>query len=1114
MPVMAATEEKNYAPTFTRKFPDEKESSSSSPNPDALALSFPRNDEPVPLEVFYPSEDEEGSTLRKRSSGFTTNKFSTSDTEKVLNNGKSVNSGKSEGKKGTKRIRLCLDEQIMREIRKSPRFNTPFHGAKLELFAFPEPQKSVSGTGVAGKRRTLRELQALLTPESKSHRASVTRASSKSGMKRGLQSLVTPEIKKSSASRESVLVNEAKLELALSPEPQESASGTRATSKYGTRRELKALLTLESKNSAGNGSVNVGEKSRGSRRKDTVSAESPKTSEKLLAESNSVGEKTLRSRKIEGFDNNDNNNKGSDKKRKNSSDSVGKSGRKQKSNVCFIGEPIAAEEAQERWQWRYDLKGQKTKRQGGKLNAGEEDAIILNVECHYAQAKVAGFTFNIGDCAYVKGEGRKNHIGRILEFFKTSEGEDYFRVQWFFRAEDTVLKGAASFHDTKRIFYSTLENDNPLDCIVSKVNVVERPASNGLNTKDVPPAHFYYDMEYCVDYSTFRTLDNVKSLVIPSLVEASYKPITTYPLEVLPSCEPMTAKLSLLDLYAGCGGMSMGLCLGAKLSGLKLVTKWAVDFNRSACDSLKLNHPQTHVRNEAVEDFLELLKRWEKLIKTYGCSNFKTSSNCELDDADEGENNDNFQAGSKASSGEYEVLRLVDVCYGDPNNKGKSGLHFKVRWKGYGSSEDTWEPIENLENCQDSIKEFVRRGQQLKILPLPGDVDMICGGPPCQGISGYNRHRNVEDPLSDEKNRQIIIFMDVVEFLRPKYVLMENVADILRFDKASLGRYALSRLVHMRYQARLGTMAAGCYGLPQFRLRVFFWGALPSEKLPPFPLPSHDVIVKYWPSPEFERNTVAYDEGQPRGDLEEALVLRDAISDLPAVTGHETREEMPYEMPAESEFQKYIRLPKHEIVGRSSTRDTETKGPVLSDHRPCQLTEDDYLRVCLVPHKKGANFRDLPGVIVGKDNVARRDTEDPKVLPNGKPMVPDCAFNFEHGKSKRPYARLWWDETVATLVTFPNHRAQAVLHPEQDRVLTIRECARLQGFPDFYRFSGTAKERYCQVGNAVAVPVGRALGYALGLAFQRLTGDEPLIKLPPNFSFLKPPIDDIVVLQN
>lgn len=110
-----------------------------------------------------------------------------------------------------------------------------------------------------------------------------------------------------------------------------------------------------------------------------------------------------------------------------------------------------------------------------------------------------------------------------------------------------------------------------------------------------------------------------------------------------------------------------------------------------------------------------------------------------------------------------------------------------------------------------------------------GDVDVICGGPPCQGISGYNRFRNVDCPMDDERNRQIVIFMDIVKFLKPKYVLMENVTDILRFNQASLGRYAVSRLVHMNYQARLGTIAAGCFGLPQFRLRVFLWGAHPSE---------------------------------------------------------------------------------------------------------------------------------------------------------------------------------------------------------------------------------------------------------------------------------------------
>lgn len=108
-------------------------------------------------------------------------------------------------------------------------------------------------------------------------------------------------------------------------------------------------------------------------------------------------------------------------------------------------------------------------------------------------------------------------------------------------------------------------------------------------------------------------------------------------------------------------------------------------------------------------------------------------------------------------------------------------------------------------------------------------MDVICGGPPCQGISGYNRFRNTDDPLNDERNQQIVVFFDIVKFLNPKYVLMENVADILRFDKASLGRYALSRLVHMNYQARLGIMAAGSYGLPQFRLRTFLWGAHPNE---------------------------------------------------------------------------------------------------------------------------------------------------------------------------------------------------------------------------------------------------------------------------------------------
>lgn len=309
----------------------------------------------------------------------------------------------------------------------------------------------------------------------------------------------------------------------------------------------------------------------------------------------------------------------------------------------------------------------------------------------------------------------------------------------------------------------------------------------------------------------------------------------------------------------------------------------------------------------------------------------------------------------------------------------------------------------------------------------------------------------------------------------------------------------MSRLVDMRYQARLGIITAGCYGLSQFRSRVFMWGADPNMKLPPFPLPTHDVIVRYGFPLEFERNVVAYSEGQPR-DVETALVLKDAISDLPHVSNNETRERMSYESLPETDFQRYIRSTKHDMTG-SATDNCTKRTMQLYDHRPSLLSEDDYNRVCQIPKKKGANFRDLPGLIVRNDNTVCRDPSmEPVLLPSGKRLVPEYVFTFQQGKSKRPFARLWWDETVPTVLTVPSCSNQAFLHPEQDRILTIREAARLQGFPDYFQFCGTVKQRYCQIGNAVAVSVSRALGYSLGMTFRGLAGDENMIKLPQKFS--------------
>ncbi|CAI9774460.1 unnamed protein product [Fraxinus pennsylvanica] len=80
--------------------------------------------------------------------------------------------------------------------------------------------------------------------------------------------------------------------------------------------------------------------------------------------------------------------------------------------------------------------------------------------------------------------------------------------------------------------------------------------------------------------------------------------------------------------------------------------------------------------------------------------------------------------------------------------------------------------------------------------------------------------------------------------------------------------------------------------------------------------------------------------------------------------------------------------------------DSEVSEHKLYDHRPYLLNQDDYQRVCHIPKKKGANFRDLPGVRVRADNKVEFDPDVERVkLPSGKPLVPDYAMTFVRGTS-------------------------------------------------------------------------------------------------------------------
>uniref|UniRef100_A0A0D9XH79 DNA (cytosine-5-)-methyltransferase n=1 Tax=Leersia perrieri TaxID=77586 RepID=A0A0D9XH79_9ORYZ len=741
----------------------------------------------------------------------------------------------------------------------------------------------------------------------------------------------------------------------------------------------------------------------------------------------------------------------------------------------FVGDPIPANEARAKWPQRY---------QRGAAARRPDEEEELKARCHYRSAKVDNIIYSLGDDVYVKAEeGQVDYIGRIIELFEGTDLARYFTCRWFFRPEDTVISSMMMEnvhdhkHDLKRVFLSEEKNDNVLDCIISKVKMVHIDPNMDAEARAqrVADCQLYYDMSYTVAYSTFANIpfengasgsDTASGISSDDVDSAKGKVASDS------EASSSVGKATLLDLYSGCGGMSTGLCLGAALAGLNLETRWAVDLNSYACESLKYNHPKTEVRNEKADEFLALLREWAKLCDQY----IKNDIDSDLAGSSENEEEDD----EPLEKNEFVVEKLSGICYGGNGRDG--GLYFKVQWKGYGREEDTWEPIENLSECPLKIKEFVQDGYRRKILPQPGDVDVICGGPPCQGISGFNRFRNRKEPLKDEKNKQMVTFMDIVAYLKPKYVLMENVVDILKFADGYLGRYALSRLVAMNYQARLGMMVAGCYGLPQFRMRVFLWGALPTMVLPKYPLPTHNVVV--------------------RGGAPNAF----------SVHNNQPNEVMEYGSSPKTEFQRYIRLSRREMLDTSFEVGADPNVGKLLDHQPLRLNNDDFERVKQIPIKKGANFRDLTGVKVGVNNIVEWDPNIERVyLSSGKPLVPDYAMSFIKGRSLKPFGRLWWDETVPTVVTRAEPHNQIILHPSQARVLSVRENARLQGFPDYYKMYGPIKEKYIQVGNAVAVPVARALGYCLGLAYRGETDESsPLFALPDSFTALGQRVAPIV----
>jgi len=328
----------------------------------------------------------------------------------------------------------------------------------------------------------------------------------------------------------------------------------------------------------------------------------------------------------------------------------------------------------------------------------------------------------------------------------------------------------------------------------------------------------------------------------------------------------------------------------------------------------------------------------------------------------------------------------------------------------------------------------------------PGELDLVAGGPPCQGFSINAPKRCSED----ERNHLFKEFLRFVDEFLPRAVLIENVPGLVSFEGGTTLQAILSALQEHGYNADVRILYAPHYGVPQTRWRTVVIGL--RDGLEPgsvFPEPMRDAPIRVNFTSSFEgRNIVALPQSV---QLPRHTSVRDAIDDLPELKNGEIGlSEKTYRTSPQNDFQ---------IAMRAGSE-------AVKNHEAARLSQINMQRLSHIP--AGGNWTDIPY----------------ELLPKGMQR----ARRSDHTKR---YGRVDPDGLASTILTKCDPHWGAYFHYSQDRIFTVREAARIQTFPDTYVFAGSRVEQYEQVGNAVppllAAAIGRSLARILGEGSFELT---------------------------
>ena len=304
-------------------------------------------------------------------------------------------------------------------------------------------------------------------------------------------------------------------------------------------------------------------------------------------------------------------------------------------------------------------------------------------------------------------------------------------------------------------------------------------------------------------------------------------------------------------------------------------------------------------------------------------------------------------------------------------------------------------------------------------------IDVVYGGPPCQGFSQIGP-RNLADP----RNRLYKEFVRVVRLLRPRIFVMENVPNMVAMNNGHFKTKILDAFRRAGYsRTAILPIVASDFGVPQHRRRVFVFGI--RDRIP-F-------------ADDFQEAITALVEREKSDTL---VTVRDALSDLPESV---SEEDGPLPYPKKpggrySDFQKLMRLDwDHDLLAAARKRKN--------------LTEDELHN----HHTKGIEAR-RKKIIAAIQPGARGDS------------LPASLWNGTRGHKWR---RLDPEKPSYTILAQMHRDLSEWIHPTHDRWITVREAARLQSFHDGFIFHGSEWQQLKQVGNAVPPLMARAVARAV-----------------------------------